>query len=89
LTDGPYVLYTSALAKLCDAAQVMVHIIQLIEDTNTSRGGAPPTQQQAALEAGTRRVSEFFGLWVGRWVLADIGMLADKWVKRGGESLVA
>jgi len=88
LTDGPYVLYASALARLCDTAQVMVQIVQLIEETQMSRAGAPLTQQQAVLEAGTRRVSEFFGLWVGRWVLADVGMLADKWVKRGGESLV-
>jgi len=88
LTDGPYVLYASALARLCDMAQVMVQIVQLIEETQMSRAGAPMTQQQAVLEAGTRRMSEFFGLWVGRWVLADVGMLADKWVKRGGESLV-
>lgn len=88
LTDGPYVLYASALARLCDTAQVMVQIVQLIEDIHTTRAGAAPTQQQAILEAGTRRVSEFFGLWVGRWVLADVGVLADKWVKRGGESLV-
>jgi hypothetical protein len=37
------------------------------------------------LELSIKHASEFFGLFVCRWVLADIGMLLDKFVKRSTE----
>jgi hypothetical protein len=37
------------------------------------------------LELSTRHASEFVGLFVCRWVLADVGLLLDKFVKRSTE----
>jgi len=85
LTEGPYVMYTSALARLCDAAQVLDGIIRSAEDPGVKASG--PTH--VGLELGARHASEFLGLWVCRWVLADLGLLVDKFGKRAGEFLSA
>lgn len=85
LTEGPYVMYTSALARLCDSAQVLDGIIRSAEDPGVKASG--PTH--VGLELGARHASEFLGLWVCRWVLADLGMLVDKFAKRAGEFLSA
>lgn len=85
LTDGPYVAYTSALARLCDAAQVLDEIVRQAEDPGVKASG--PTH--VGLELGARHAAEFFGLWICRWVLGDLGMLVDKFGKRAGEYLVA
>jgi hypothetical protein len=37
------------------------------------------------LELCTRHASEFFGFYVCRFVLSDLGMLMDKFIKRGSE----
>jgi len=85
LTEGPYVMYTSALARLSDAAQVLDGIIRSAEDPGVKASG--PTH--VGLELGARHASEFLGLWVCRWVLADLGLLVDKFGKRAGEFLSA
>jgi len=37
------------------------------------------------LEFSTRHAAEFFGFYVCRFMLTDIGILIDKYVKRGTE----
>jgi len=37
------------------------------------------------LELSTRHAAEFFGFYVCRFVLIDIAMMLDKFVKRGTE----
>lgn len=37
------------------------------------------------LELSQRHAAEFFGLYICRFVLTDIGLLLDKFVKRGSE----
>jgi hypothetical protein len=37
------------------------------------------------LDLCTRHASEFFGFYVCRWVMADLGTLLDKFVKRSTE----
>ena len=40
---------------------------------------------QVGLELSLSRSSEFFGWFVCRFVLADISLLLDKFIKRGSE----
>lgn len=37
------------------------------------------------LELCTRHASEFFGFYICRFVLSDLGMLMDKFIKKGSE----
>lgn len=37
------------------------------------------------LELSMRHASEFFGFYICRFVLADVGTLVDKYIKRGTE----
>lgn len=40
---------------------------------------------QVGLELCTRHAAEFFGFYICRFVLADLGLLLDKFLKRGSE----
>ena len=40
------------------------------------------------LELCTRHASEFFGFYICRFVLQDVTMLLDKYIKRSSESVV-
>lgn len=40
---------------------------------------------QVGLELCTRHAAEFFGFYVCRFVLSDLAMLLDKFIKRGSE----
>jgi hypothetical protein len=40
---------------------------------------------QVGLELSTRHAAEFFGFYVCRFVLTDISLLLDKFIKRGSE----
>lgn len=40
---------------------------------------------QVGLELCTRHAAEFFGFYICRFVLADLGILLDKFIKRGTE----
>ena len=41
------------------------------------------------LELSIRHAAEFFGFYICRFVLADLGTLIDKFVKRGTEWVLA
>lgn len=99
---GPNPSYMGALARLCDAAQVLgkqdmhqtLHkvligsidqIIRQVEDPGLKHS----SQTHVGLELSARHASEFFGFIVCRFVLADIGIMLDKFIKRGTEWVLA
>ncbi|RDW91171.1 hypothetical protein BP5796_02336 [Coleophoma crateriformis] len=79
--SGPHANYMSALAKLFDAAQVIDQIARQVEDPGLRHAD----KTQVGLELCTRHAAEFFGFYICRFVLNDIGMLLDKFIKRGSE----
>ena len=46
-----------------------------------------PIKLRIGLELSHRHAAEFFGFYVCRFVLADITLLLDKYVKRGSEAI--
>jgi hypothetical protein len=56
-------------------------IARQVEDPGLK--GSSPTH--VGLELCTRHSSEFFAFYVCRWVMADLGILLDKFVKRSTE----
>ncbi|KFY75862.1 hypothetical protein V498_09895 [Pseudogymnoascus sp. VKM F-4517 (FW-2822)] len=78
---GPNANYMSALAKLFDAAQVLDQIARQVEDPGLKHAD----KTQVGLELSTRHAAEFFGFYICRFVLTDIGLLLDKFLKRGSE----
>ena len=40
---------------------------------------------QVGLELSTRRAAEFFGFYICRFVMSDVALLLDKFIKRGSE----
>lgn len=44
---------------------------------------------QVGLELCTRHAAEFFGFYICRFVLTDLGLLLDKFIKRGSEWVLA
>ncbi|CAJ2503173.1 Uu.00g105670.m01.CDS01 [Anthostomella pinea] len=79
--DGPYGNYMASLARLFDAAQTVDQIARQVEDPGLRHAD----KTQVGLELCTRHAAEFFGFYICRFVLADLGMLLDKFVKRGSE----
>ncbi|KAL4880510.1 hypothetical protein BJY04DRAFT_219249 [Aspergillus karnatakaensis] len=79
--NGPNANYMSALARLCDAAQVLDQIAQQVEDP----GLRHTSQTLVGLELSTRHAAEFFGFYICRFALNDIGLMLDKFIKRGSE----
>ncbi|KAJ5591753.1 uncharacterized protein N7459_002122 [Penicillium hispanicum] len=79
--SGPNSHYMGALARLFDAAQVIDQIAQQVEDPGLKHSS--PTH--VGLELSTRHAAEFFGFYVCRFALADVGMMLDKFIKRGSE----
>lgn len=73
--------YMAALARLFDAVQILDSIARQVEDP----GLKCSSQTHVGLELCVRNASEFFAFFVVRWVVADVGNLVDKFVKRGGE----
>ena len=47
------------------------------------------SQTHVGLELSTRHAAEFFGFYICRFVLNDIGMMLDKFIKRGSEWVMA
>ncbi|KAH7121312.1 hypothetical protein EDB81DRAFT_227225 [Dactylonectria macrodidyma] len=78
---GPNAMYMSSLARLFDAAQAIDQIARQVEDPGLRHAD----KTQVGLELCTRHAAEFFGFYVCRFVLADLGMLLDKFIKRGSE----
>ncbi|KAJ5178926.1 hypothetical protein N7492_002136 [Penicillium capsulatum] len=79
--SGPHAHYMGALARLFDAAQVLDQIAQQVEDPGLKHSS--PTH--VGLELCTRHAAEFFGFYVCRFALADMGLMLDKFIKRGSE----
>ncbi|KAL4962662.1 uncharacterized protein BDV14DRAFT_100275 [Aspergillus stella-maris] len=79
--SGPNANYMSALARLCDAAQVLDQIAQQVEDPGLKHS----SQTLVGLELSTRHAAEFFGFYICRFALNDIGVMLDKFIKRGSE----
>ncbi|KAL3424376.1 MIT domain-containing protein [Phlyctema vagabunda] len=79
--SGPHANYMSALAKLFDAAQVIDQIARQVDDPGLRHAD----KTQVGLELCTRHAAEFFGFYICRFVLNDISMLLDKFIKRGSE----
>jgi hypothetical protein len=73
--------YMASLARLFDAAQILDTIARQVEDP----GLKCSSKTHVGLELCVRNASEFFAFFVVRWVVADVGNLVDKFVKRGGE----
>ncbi|KAI1812617.1 hypothetical protein GGS20DRAFT_578210 [Poronia punctata] len=79
--DGPNANYMASLARLFDAAQIVDQIARQVDDPGLRHAD----KTQVGLELCTRHAAEFFGFYICRWVLADLSMLLDKFVKRGSE----
>ncbi|KAK5994923.1 hypothetical protein PT974_03312 [Cladobotryum mycophilum] len=78
---GPNAHYMGSLARLFDAAQAIDQIARQVEDPGLRHAD----KTQVGLELCTRHAAEFFGFFICRFVLADLGLLLDKFIKRGSE----
>ncbi|CAK4032163.1 Hypothetical predicted protein [Lecanosticta acicola] len=83
--EGPYQEYMGSLARLFDGIQVLDQIARQVEDPGLKHSS--PTH--VGLELSIRHAAEFFGFYVCRFVLADLGLLMDKFLKRGTEWVLA
>ncbi|KAL1310873.1 hypothetical protein AAFC00_001105 [Neodothiora populina] len=83
--EGPLKEYMGSLSRLCEAAQVLDQIARQVEDPGLKHSS--PTH--IGLELSTRHAAEFFGFYVCRFALSDIGILLDKYVKRSTEWVIA
>ncbi|KAL2071371.1 hypothetical protein VTL71DRAFT_12606 [Oculimacula yallundae] len=79
--SGPNANYMGALARLFDAAQTLDQIARQVEDPGLRHAD----KTQVGLELCTRHAAEFFGFYICRFVLTDVGLLLDKFLKRGTE----
>ena len=102
---GPNAHYMAALGRLCAAVQVlgkefMKIVFFLCQLTKAKKpdqiarqvedpGLKHSSQTHVGLELSTRRAAEFFGFYVCRFVLNDMGMMMDKFIKRGSEWALA
>ncbi|KAK0616339.1 hypothetical protein B0T14DRAFT_245172 [Immersiella caudata] len=83
--SGPNATYMSSLAKLFDAAQAIDQIARQVDDPGLRHAD----KTQVGLELCTRHAAEFFGFYVCRFVLSDLTLMLDKFVKRGSEWVLA
>jgi hypothetical protein len=79
--EGPNSAYMASLARLFDAAQVIDQIARQVDDPGLRHAD----KTQVGLELCTRHAAEFFAFYICRFVLSDLGLLMDKFVKRGTE----
>ncbi|KAH7119125.1 hypothetical protein B0J11DRAFT_440587 [Dendryphion nanum] len=79
--EGPNSAYMSSLARLFDAAQILDQIARQVEDPGLKHSS--PTH--IGLELSARHAAEFFGFYICRFVLTDITLMLDKFIKRGSE----
>ncbi|ROV86847.1 hypothetical protein VSDG_10175 [Cytospora chrysosperma] len=79
--SGPNAHYMAALARLFDAAQTVDQIARQVEDPGLRHAD----KTQVGLELCTRHASEFFAFYICRFVLQDLTLLMDKFIKRGSE----
>lgn len=78
---GPNGSYMGALARLCDAVQVLDQIARQVEDPGLRHSS--PTH--VGLELSSRHAAEFFGFYVCRFILQDVIMLSEKYIKKASE----
>jgi MIT (microtubule interacting and transport) domain len=78
---GPNANYMSSIAHLFDAVQVIDQIARQVEDPGLKRS----SPAHVGLELSVRNAAEFFAFYILRFVLSDVGVLLDKYVKRGSE----
>ncbi|KHJ34936.1 putative mit domain-containing protein [Erysiphe necator] len=78
---GPNANYMYSLARLFDASQIIDQIARQIE----LHGHRRTDKTLAGLELSIRHAAEFFSYYICRFVLNDIGLMLDKFVKKGGE----
>ncbi|PBP16290.1 MIT domain-containing protein [Diplocarpon rosae] len=79
--SGPNANYMGALARLFEAAQTIDQIARQVEDPGLRHAD----KTQVGLELCTRHAAEFFGFYICRFVLQDVALLLDKFIKRGSE----
>ena len=60
-------------------------VARQVEDPGLKR----TSQTHVGLELSMRHAAEFFAFFVCRFVLNDVGMMLDKFIKRGGEWVLA
>jgi len=82
--SGPNANYMSSLARLFDAAQVIDQIARQVEDPGLRHAD----KTQVGLELCVRHAAEFFAFYICRFVLTDVTLLLDKFIKRGSEWVV-
>ncbi|KAK9356021.1 hypothetical protein V1523DRAFT_438126 [Lipomyces doorenjongii] len=73
---GPLSMYVNVLIVLFYRAQVIEQFPALLSADNLSM------QTKARVDLAVRRASDFFGQVICKFVLADVGELLDKYVKR-------
>ncbi|GAA5877835.1 hypothetical protein JCM16303_000255 [Sporobolomyces ruberrimus] len=84
--------YVETVARLFRQSQCIDHHLALLLSTSSSSTSQNevsaysllPLSERHRLERHLRRASEFFGTVVCRFVMKDVGLLLDKYVKRGG-----
>ncbi|ORY13309.1 hypothetical protein BCR34DRAFT_273764 [Clohesyomyces aquaticus] len=79
--EGPNSGYMASLARLFDSAQILDQIARQVEDPGLKHSS--PTH--VGLELSARHAAEFFGFYICRFVLTDVTMMLDKFIKRGSE----
>ncbi|KAF7578062.1 MIT multi-domain protein [Pyrenophora tritici-repentis] len=79
--EGPNAGYMGSLARLFDAVQVLDQIARQVEDPGLKHSS--PTH--VGLELSARHAAEFFGFYICRFVLTDVMLMLDKFIKRGSE----
>ncbi|QIW99632.1 hypothetical protein AMS68_005150 [Peltaster fructicola] len=83
--DGPNKDYMGSLARLFQSVQVLDQIARQVEDPGLKHSS--PTH--VGLELSIRHAAEFFSFYICRFVLADLGVMLDKFIKRGTEWVMA
>ncbi|EOA84854.1 uncharacterized protein SETTUDRAFT_117184 [Exserohilum turcica Et28A] len=79
--EGPNAGYMESLARLFDSVQILDQIARQVEDPGLKHSS--PTH--VGLELSTRHAAEFFGFYICRFVLSDVTLMLDKFIKRGSE----
>ncbi|KAF2687713.1 hypothetical protein K458DRAFT_385292 [Lentithecium fluviatile CBS 122367] len=79
--EGPNAAYMGSLAKLFDSVQILDQITRQVEDPGLKHSS--PTH--VGLELSARHAAEFFGFYICRFVLTDVTLMLDKFIKRGSE----
>ncbi|CAD0083141.1 unnamed protein product [Aureobasidium vineae] len=83
--EGPHREYMSSVSRLCEAAQVLDQVARQVEDPGLKHSS--PTH--IGLELSTRHAAEFFGFYICRFILGDVTLLMDKYVKRSTEWVIS